>query len=353
MSIKFTISNLRLSAVLAFIIITLNPVFAGDLYNGVRILVGVVPEKQGMETKIDTLIYNLLVFEFERYGLITDKIKFEPNDSLELILSSNSESGLAVICSYTTIGRRVLLDIELYDSRTMLIIASATTSADLDLAFDKVIFSVVSELISEADEELKKRVVKMDYKGLSTDVENDISEEKTEPEPSVSVAVSKGGLEVFLNAGVSMGVGAGSDILLEAGVSLEFALNYWFLTSFGFLGPGVQISANLYPSADATGEASLIMAPMGFSVAYFTPVGRLFSLLIQIGSGPSLAVLVFEGTDPLVKVIPYISGAVGLSFNFRRSMSIGLKTAYSVYFEDIELLTTLTPSIYVSFRSWD
>ncbi len=353
MSIKFTISNLRLLAVLLFLLLTLNPVFGENKYNGVQLLVGVVPEKQGMETKIDNLIYDLLVFEFERYGLITDKIQFESNDSIEIILSSDSGIGLAVICSYTTTDRRVLLDIELYDSRTMLVIASVSTSADLDLSFDEVISNVVSELISEADEELRKRVVNIDYKDLSTDIEEDITEEKTEPEVSESVAGSKGGLELFLSAGVPMGVGTGKDILQELGFSMELIVNYWFLTSLGFFGPGAQISANLYPSADPTGEASLIMVPMGFSMAYFTPVGRLFSLLIQVGSGPALAILVFEGTEPLVKVIPYISGSAGLSFNFRRSMSIGLKTAYSIYFEDIELLTTFTPSIYVSFRSWD
>ena len=168
-----------------------------------------------------------------------------------------------------------------------------------------------------------------------------------------SDAGSKGGLELFLSGGIPMGVGTGKDILQEMGFSMELTLNYWLLTSLGFFGPGAQIAANVYPSAGLDGEASLIMAPIGFSIAYFTPVGRFFSFLIQLGSGPALAVLVFEGTDPLFKVIPYVSGAAGLSFNFRKRISIGLKTAYSVYFEDIELLTTFTPSIYFSFRSWD
>ena len=345
--------NSRRLAVLLFLLLAINPVFGENMYNGVRVLVGVVPERQGMETKIDALINDLLVFEFERYGLITDKIQFESIDSPELILSSDSGVGLAVICSYTTIDRRVLLDIELYDSRTMLVIASAATSADLDLSFDEVIFSVVSELISKADEELRKRVVNIDYEDLSADIEEDITEERTEPELSKSDAGSKGGLELFLSGGVPMGVGTGKDILQEMGFSMELTLNYWLLTSLGFFGPGAQIAANVYPSAGLDGEASLIMAPIGFSMAYFTPVGRFFSFLIQLGSGPALAVLVFEGTDPLFKVIPYVSGAAGFSFNFRKRMSIGLKTAYSVYFEDIELLTTFTPSIYFSFRSWD
>ena len=353
MSGKNVWSHLRLFAVLVFTVTALSPVFAGNMYNGVNILIGVVPGEQGMETKTDTLIYDLLVFEFERYGLITEKIQFESNDSLELLLSTDSGTGLAVICSYTTIGKRVLLDLELYDSRTMVIIASATTSADLDLSFDKVIYNVVLELISDADEELRKRVVNIDYKDLSADIEEDITEEKTEPEALESNAGSKGGLELFISAGVPIGVGTGKDILQELGFSMEFIVNYWFLTSFGFFGPGAQISANLYPSAGPDKEASLIMVPMGFSMAYFTPVGRLFSFLIQVGSGPALAVLVFEGAEPLVKVIPYVSGAAGLSFNFHKSMSLGLKAAYSVYFEDAELLTTFTPSIYVSFRSWN
>lgn len=355
MIIKPSTFYLMLLAVLLFLFVTLIPVFSENMYNDVHILVGMVSEEQGMETKMDTLIYNLLVFELERYGLITDKIYFKENDSFELLLSSESESGLAVICSYTTIGTRILMDIELYDTRTMVVLASNSISADLDLSFDKAIYTAVSELINIADEDLRKRVVKMVYNDTSaeTDIEEDVTKEIAEPEISKPDVGTKGGVEVFLNAGVTMGVGASSDLLRETGLSLEFSLNYWFLTSFGFLGPGVQISSILFPSVDPTGEASLLIAPMGFSMSYFTPIGRLLSFLIQVGSGPALAVLVFEGAEPLAKVIPYVSGSAGLSLNFGKRMSIGLKTAFSVYFEDVELLTTLTPSIYVSYRSWD
>lgn len=353
MGIKFSISILRLLAVLLILLLTLNPVFAGNMYNGVKILIGVVQEKQGMETKIYTLINNLLVFEFERYGFVIEKIKFEPNDSLELILSEDSGTGLAAICSYTTIGTRVLLDLELYDSRTMVPLASASTGADLDLAFDKVISSLVSELISEADEELTKRVVNIDYKEISTDVEEDVTEEKTEPELSLSDAGSKGGLEVFLNVGNPMGVGSSSDIFQDPGFSMEIAANYWFFTTFGFFGIGSQVSANLYPSSGPDGTASLIMFPIGGSISWSSSTDRLFSAIAQLGAGPAFAVLVFEGADPLVKVVPYVSGGVFLSFNFRKWMSLGMKTTYRIYFEDTGLLTTLTPSIYASFRSWN
>lgn len=325
------------------------------MYTGVEILVGVVSEKDEIETKMDTLIYNLLVFELETYGLIIEKVQFRENDSVELILTSESESGLAVICSYTNIGKRVLVDIELFDTRTMVVISSNSVSADLNLSFDKAIYTAVSELLNIADENLTKRVVNMDYGDISAEsnIEEGVTKEIAEPETLNSDLGAKGGVEVFFNAGVSTGTGASRDLLRETGLSLEFSLNYWFLTSFGFFGPGLQISSNLYPSADPTGEASLLIAPMGISFAYFTPIGRLFSFLIQVGSGPALAVLVFEGEKPLSKVIPYVTGSAGLCFNIRRRMSIGLKAGYSVYFEDLELLATFTPSVYVSFRSWN
>jgi hypothetical protein len=349
--IKFNISNLRLLAVLLFSLLTLNPVFAGNVYNGVQILIGVVPEMQGMETKTDTLIYNILVFELEKYGLITEKIQFESNNSLELVLSSDSGIGLAVICSYTTIDTRVFLNIELYDSRTMLVLASATTSADFDLSFDKVITKVVSELIGLADEELTKRVVRFDFEDKSTEVEEDNIHEKTVPEIFVSEA--KGGLELFLNTGTTMGVGESSNFMQVPGFCLELSTNYWFFTSIGFLGIGAQAAANLYPSTGQNTSTSLLLFPVGLSMAWSTTTDKLVSGIVQIGAGPSLAVLLFEGAEPLTKIVPYINSSLLLSFNFRKWMSLGIKTTYSIYFEDTGVLTTLTPSIYASFRSWN
>ena len=321
------------------------------MYIGVQILVGVISEGQGMETKMDTLIYKLLVFELERYGLITEKARFSKNDSFEIILSTESDSGLAVICSYTTIDKRVLLEIELYDTRTMLIIASSSTSADLDLSFDKAVYSAVSELIFAADEDLTKRVVNTSYKSISVDKAEDVSVEITETELPVSDNSPEGGMEAFFNAGMTFGVGESQDIFTDSGFSMQFAVNYWLFTNLGLLGIGGQASAYLHPYENSGGSASLIMFPVGAILSWATPNNRLFSTVLQLGSGPAVAVLTFEGADPLVKVVPYISAGVFLSFNLRKRMSLGLKTEYHIYFEDTGILTTLSPSIYASFRS--
>ena len=352
LSTKYTSFYYKLPAVLLFLFVTLNPVFSENMYTGVQILLGVISEEQDIETKMDTLIYNLLVFELERYGLITEKAQFEENESFELILSLESDSGLAVICSYTTNGKRVFLDIELYDIRTMITIASSTMSTDLDLSFDKAIYSAVSDLINSADEDLKKRVVNMNYKDVTTDKENK-PEKVTETELPVINNGSKGGMEAFLNAGIAMGVGESRNFLPEPGLSMEFSGNYWFDTNFGFLGIGGQASANLYPSATSEGSASLIMFPIGVILSWSTSSDRFLSALIQTGAGPAIAVLTFEGTDPLTKIVSYVSGGVLLSFNFRKRMSLGLKTVYHIYFEDTGMITTFAPSIFASFRSWN
>ena len=193
----------------------------------------------------------------------------------------------------------------------------------------------------------------MDYKDLSTDIEEDITEEITESEVSVSDAGRKGGLEVFLNAGVAIGAGESNEVLRKPGISTELSADYWFSTSIGLLGLGAEASVNLYPYAGPTGEAGLVMLPMGLNLAYSTPTEKLFAFLFQIGSGPAIVVLVFEEAEPLVKVLPYISGTGSISLNFRKRIGFGLKAKYSIYFEEAGMLTTLTPSIYVSFRSWD
>ena len=149
-----------------------------------------------------------------------------------------------------------------------------------------------------------------------------------------------------------MGIGDSSDALQKQGLNAELSSNYWVFMPFGFLGFGAQFSLNLYPSAGPDSTASLIILPLGFSVAYSTSTDRLFSVIFQVGSGPSFAFLVFEGTDLLFKVVPFINASAGFSINFRKSMSLGLKTTYNIFFEDKGTLTTLTPSIYASFRSW-
>ena len=323
------------------------------MYKGVHILVGVVLEDQGMETKMDILIHNLLVFELERYGLITGKVQFGENDSFELILSSESESGLAVICSYTSNGKRVLLDLEMYDTRTMVILASNSISADLDLSFDTAIYTAVSELLNSADEDLSKRVVNIEYDTKTSDQNENIHEIEAETDLSISNAEIKGGMEAFLNTGIPMGVGDSQGILTEPGFSLDLSAVYWLYTKLGSFGLGGQAAANLHPSANPEGFSSLIMFPLGVSLSWSTPNDRLFSSFVQFGTGPAIAVLTFESADPLVKVVPYVSGGVFLSFNLWKRMSLGLKTVYHIYFEDTGILTTLTPSIYASFRSWN
>jgi hypothetical protein len=348
---KITLSHLRLLPVLILTLTTLTPVFAGNPYSGVRILIGVVPEKQGMESKIYAIIYNLLILEFERYGFLTEKIYPENGNPSELSLSAEHNAELVLICSYSTNDIRVSINTALYDVKTQMLVASAAVSSDVDLEFDSVIASTVSELMNGADEKLTEIVESLHSQRLVSDVEEDIPEEMAAAEVPTSHAHSKGGLEVLLDAGVAMGAGKSREFLKNPGISAGLSANYWFFTTIGLLGLGAQASANLYTHTGTTEQANLIMLPLGINLAYSTPAEKLFSFLLHVASGPAIAVLIFDEAEPLVKVLPYISGAASLSINFRKKMSLGLKMVYSIYFEETERLTTITPYLYVSFRS--
>jgi hypothetical protein len=107
-----------------------------------------------------------------------------------------------------------------------------------------------------------------------------------------------------------MGVGESSNFMQVPGFCLELSTNYWFFTSIGFLGIGAQAAANLYPSTGQNTSTSLLLFPVGLSMAWSTTTDKLVSGIVQIGAGPSLAVLLFEGAEPLTKIVPYINSSL-------------------------------------------
>lgn len=348
---KLIFLRLQLIIMVVFMVVGINSAFAENQYSGVSILIGIMPEEQGMETKLDTVIYNLLVFEFGRYGFSSGKTELDPGSSPESILSSGPDSDLMVFCTHKTNGAEIVLNTKLYDVKTGTILSSASRTSALDLSFDSVITSLTSELVQGAKGELTKiaqNIVPVQKEKVK---KKPVVSKAEKPRENVTGTRQKGGLEVFLNAGSTIGVGDSNKSLKAPGIVTGISANYWFFSSLGYLGVGIQSSANLYSITDLNEKASLLLFPIGIIASYSSPTDRLFSIMLQLSSGPAIASLIYEGTKPLAKVLPYVGSDLGISFNFHKKMSLGLKAAYNIYFEEASMLTTLSSSVYVLFRS--
>ncbi len=352
-------TSLHRSLVLTLFLVlaSLHPVSAETPYKGVKILIGVKPESSGTESKLDALVYSVLKLDFEKNGFAARKAYFNDFDSFEPYSAGNRDTKLAALCRYTKDSNSSLqISLKLYNLANKTLLSSASTTADLTLDFDSEVLPMITKLLEDADSELTALAEEAAEKAKAEEAsKKDALETKnTDLEmKEVAKTAAKSGFEVFFDTGLSLGIGDKKDILGNGGFNTGLSANYWFFLPFGMIGPGARLSASIYPAVGPEKSASLFTIPIGLSAAYSTPTKKLISALIQIEGGPSPVILLFRKADPLTKVLPYLSFETGLRINLWNSMSLGLRTVYRIYFEDKEKLSTLTPSAFVSFRSWE
>lgn len=341
----------RLVCILFLALVSLYPAAAEAPYRGVKILIGVIPESSGTESKLDTLIYSVIQLDFEKKGFVVKKVYSDDFSSFEPYSSENPDAELAAVCRYTRNDSSLDISLILYDIANKSLLSTASTSADLAMDFDSELSSMTAKLLKDAERELTLLAAEEAAKAANMNKADTEYAETGKAEESKKGA--KGGMEVFLDTGLSLGAGDNKNTLGNGGFNTGVSVNYWFFLPFGFVGPGASISANIYPAVGPEKTASLFTIPIGLSAAYSSSTKRLISGLLQIEAGPSLAVLVFKKTAPLVKVLPYLSIKTALRINLWNGMSLGLRTVYSICFEDKAMLSTLTPSALVTFRSWE
>lgn len=341
-----TLLRRRLVFILFLALVSIYPVTAEAPYKGVKILIGVKPESSRTESKLDTLMYSVLQLDFEKRGFTVKKVYSDDFNSFEPYSSENPDAKLAAVCKYTRNDSSLDISVDLYDITNKNLLSTAATSADLALDFDSELSLMVAKLLKNAESKLTV-LAEEAAKKTKTDTEDAEMVKAVESKKGV-----KSGMEVFLDTGLSLGAGDNKNTLGNGGFNTGVSVNYWFFLPFGFIGPGASISANIYPAVGPEKSASLYTIPIGLSAAYSSSTRRLISALVQLEAGSSLATLIFSKESPLTKILPYLSIKTALRINLWNGMSLGLRTVYSICFEDKAQLSTFTPSLLVSFRSW-
>jgi hypothetical protein len=90
--------------------------------------------------------------------------------------------------------------------------------------------------------------------------------------------------------------------------------------------------------------------PVGPDVWYGTLTGSPFDFFARLNAGAAVFVAIPSGGNPLAKVVPYLSGGVGMSVSLGKVIAISVEGSYGVFFDSAEPILAYTPGIQVLVR---
>ncbi len=136
----------------------------------------------------------------------------------------------------------------------------------------------------------------------------------------------------------------------EMGLSATLAGQYRIRAPGGFLGFGGTTGVHSFHGKGTYATADFLLIPIGPDVWYGTLTGSPFDFFSRLNGGAAAFVAMPSGGNTLAKVVPYVSGGVGMTMSLGRAIAISAEGSYSAYFDSPEPIMAYTPGISITVR---
>jgi hypothetical protein len=281
-----------------------------------------------------------------------------------LALAEATQADFALTGVYTLKDKQVLLDIQWLDVRRRALAAQASRQGPLDLSFDSVVAAAVGELLSGQQENLASlpaRTAKPEEHTSAPAAREESREVAVELQLPLPAALTPADSppdaprpapqgESLRRIAISLGTAPliatfNAAKYFSMGVSLYLAGHYRIRAPGGFLGFGLTTAVHGFRGKGASVEADFLLLPIGAEVQYGTRTGTPIDFFVHVNGGPAVFAVRMSGGNPLAKVIPYVTGGVGVTISVGDIFGISLDGSYAAFFDSPTPIMGYAPSL--------
>ena len=312
----------------------------------------------------------LLIFvPKERKNTLTDAMQKEGilaayigDVMAEASLAQKNHADFALWGVYTLSGSEIQLNARWIDPVKKAAAGIASRTGALNLSFDAVVASLVDEIV----EGQKKRFADLPPEQIEKAPPVPAAAQQpaaplgpavaSDSTPAVSSVVSAPKAEPRI-APLAFSLGSAPFIAtftalnyFPVGLSVSLTGLYRVRAPGGLLGFGLATGLSGFHGKGTYTQADFFIIPIGVDFLYGTRTGSAIDFFAHLDGGPAIFAAKPATGNLLTKVIPYISGGVGITFSFFDSFGISLDGSYVCFFDSPDPIMGFAPSLSVLVR---
>ena len=260
---------------------------------------------------------------------------------------------------YTLAGSEIQLNARWIDPVKKAAAGTASRTGALNLSFDAVVASLVDEIV----EGQKKRFEDLPMEQVMQAPPAPAAAQQPAAPPAPAVAsdgrpaaspvVSAPKSEPRF-APLAFSLGSAPFIAtftalsyFPVGLTVSLTGLYRIRAPGGLLGFGLATGLNGFHGKGAYTQADFFVIPIGIEFLYGTRTGSPIDFFAHLEGGPAILTAKPATGNSLTKVIPFISGGVGMTVSFFESIGLSLEGNYVCFFDSPDPILGFAPSLSV------
>ena len=326
-----------------FVVLPLVPGGADGLVRRQPIvLVLVYSSGQADDQALSAMIADAFRMELEAQGIrALPAVERASDDRAVAALAAKQRADFALLGTYVQTGSQVQLNARWIDPETKAVAGHSSRTGALNLSFDAVVTSLVDEILQGQ----KQRI-------------SNLPLAQAEPIPSPPSPARPGDTkEVQRFPRLAFSLGSAPFIAtfsalnyFPLGLSASLSGRYQVPAAGGMFAFGPTAGISGFHGKGSYAQADFYVIPIGLDVLYGTRTGSVLDFFAHVNGGPAIFTAKLATGEMLAKMIPYVSGGVGISLSLFDSLGISLEGGYTCFFDSPDPIMGFAPALSVVLR---
>jgi hypothetical protein len=307
------------------------------------VLVIVQSSSKSDNKALDALIADSFRLELESKGIRALPVgEHASDDKAVAALAAKNAADFALWGTYLQTGTDIKLSARWIDAGGANTPEQASRSGVLDLSFDALVTSLVDEIM----EGQKQNIANLP----PAPVMPPPATEPAAPRPAEQAKEARIAPWAF-SLGSSPFIATFAALnYFPVGVTVSLAGHYQMRAPGGLFGIGAATGLSGFHGKGSYAQADFYVVPIGVDALYGTRTGSIFDFYVHLSGGPAIFLAKLTTGESLSKVIPFISGGVGISMSLFDALALSLEAGYTGYLDSPDPIMGFAPAISLVVR---
>jgi hypothetical protein len=300
-------------------------------------------------SKNDNKALNALIADSFRLELESKGIRAVPvserasDDKAAGALAARNSADFALWGTYLQTGPDIQLSARWVDAGRANATGQASRSGALDLSFDAMVTSLVDEIM----EGQKQSIANLPPAPVLP-----AAKPAPAPKPEPASPVKEARIPPFaLSLSSSPFIATFTALnYFPVGITVSVAGHYQMRAPGGLFGIGATSGLSGFHGKGSYASADFYVVPIGVDALYGTRTGSPFDFYVHLSGGPAIFSARLTTGESLSKVIPFLSGGVGISVALLDALALSLEAGYTGYLDSPDPIMGFAPALSVDLR---
>jgi hypothetical protein len=309
-----------------------------------RVIVIVSSSEKNDNTALSALINDSFRLELESKGVRAIAVGEHPGDDTTVAaLAVKNKADFALWGTYVQNGTTIELSARWLDAGGIRTPGQARRSGVLDVSFDALVTGLVDEIMEGQRQNiaaLPPAPVAAAPPQAPAPQAPRAPRAEAAAEPRVSPLAFSLGASPFIATFAALNY-------FPLGVSATLTGRYQVRAAGGLFGIGATTGLSGFTGKGLYAQADFSVVPIGLDVMYGTTTGSAVDFYAHLGGGPAIFSARLTTGESLSKVIPFITGGVGVSVKLFEVLALSLEAGYTCFFDSPDPIAGFAPALLV------